>query len=84
MSAQTRRRVYEPFFTTKEVGKGTGLGLSTSLAIVKDHGGAMDCTSEPGHGTIFTLYLPSSDAPRAAATHQREPTTMGRRNARGR
>src|SRR5690606_29173709 len=40
MTAQTRQHVYEPFFTTKEVGAGTGLGLSTSLAIAKDHGGA--------------------------------------------
>ncbi|HSO38823.1 MAG TPA: ATP-binding protein [Labilithrix sp.] len=81
MSEQTRRRVYEPFFTTKDVGKGTGLGLSTSLAIVKDHGGAIDCASEPGHGTTFTLYLPSSDARAAAAENKRtEPDTTRREN----
>ena len=81
MSAQTRHRVYEPFFTTKDVGKGTGLGLSTSLAIVKDHGGAIVCASEPGHGTTFTLYLPASDARTAAAAGTRaEPNATKREN----
>jgi two-component system, cell cycle sensor histidine kinase and response regulator CckA len=71
LSEETKRRMYEPFFTTKDVGKGTGLGLSTSLAIVKDHGGAIDCDSKPGHGTIFTFYLPSTDLRAAGVTGHR-------------
>jgi signal transduction histidine kinase len=54
-----RHRIYEPFFTTKEVGRGTGQGLAISHnIIVKRHGGAIDCDSEVGKGTVFHLRLP--------------------------
>ena len=54
-----RHRIYEPFFTTKEVGRGTGQGLAISHnIIVKRHGGAIDCDSELGKGTVFHLRLP--------------------------
>ena len=51
-------RIYDPFFTTKEIGKGTGLGLSITYGIVQEHDGAITCDSVVGKGTRFTLTLP--------------------------
>ena len=68
--AEQLSRIYDPFFTTKEIGKGTGLGLSITYGIVQEHEGTITCDSSMGNGTRFTLSLPLVAA-RAASPRTR-------------
>jgi signal transduction histidine kinase len=63
--APIMEQIFDPFFTTKKVSVGTGLGLALVHDIVSEAGGALDVSSGPGRGTVFTVYLPrTGNAPK--------------------
>jgi len=64
MEPQTLKRIFDPYFTTKEKNVGTGLGLAVVRGIVKKYGGTIDVESVPGKGTTFTVRLPSLESRR--------------------
>jgi CheY-like chemotaxis protein len=79
MDPATQARMYDPFFTTKEVGKGTGLGLSTAYGIMRQTGGFIECESVPGEGTTFRLYFPVAEGEAASGRTRvaSEPSPSG-------
>ena len=63
MSPETQKRIFEPFFSTKEKGMGTGLGLASAYGITKNHNGFINCYSELGQGKTFNVYFPVCEDP---------------------
>ncbi len=63
MDESVRRRIFDPFYTTKDARRGTGLGLAVSYGIVREHSGTISVESAPGEGTTFTLSLPLAEQP---------------------
>jgi len=61
ITRELQNRIFDPFYTTQEVGEGTGMGLSIVLGIVKSHRGFIQVDSEPGKGSVFTLFFPTME-----------------------
>ena len=72
MKPEVAARVFEPYFTTKEIGRGTGLGLSVVHGVVKSHGGAIKCHSTPETGTSFDIYFPEIEDRRKSEDNRQE------------
>ena len=72
MQPDVLARIFEPFYTTKDVGSGTGLGLSMVYGFTKQSGGYIDVVSESNAGTAVTIYLPGQRMPAASAYYFQE------------
>jgi len=73
MDQDVLTRIFDPFFTTKAKGQGSGLGLSVVYGIIKGHEGFVTVSSQPGQGTVFSVYFPVSGKPEAQETWTAEP-----------
>jgi PAS domain S-box-containing protein len=79
MSEAVRRRLFEPFFTTKEPGRGTGMGLAAVYGTIRNHRGGIRVESEPGRGSVFTVFLPLAAAGAATGRPAVEGTPVAGR-----
>ncbi|MCX5904507.1 MAG: PAS domain S-box protein [Proteobacteria bacterium] len=77
IAPEIMNRIYDPFFTTKEVGEGTGMGLSVVYGIIKSHGGDISMESEPGKGTTFHILLPRIEKKAAEKEHVEQTVPRG-------
>ncbi|MDJ0874284.1 MAG: response regulator [Desulfobacterales bacterium] len=77
MDKETRKHIFEPFYSTKAPGKGTGLGLSMVHGIVQNHDGKITCRSTESQGTVFQIYLPAIEPIRAETVEEEIEESIG-------
>ena len=77
IATETREKIFDPYFTTKEIGKGTGMGLAVVHGIVESYGGFISCDSRPGEGTSFHISLPTTNIEKSV---EKEATENFRHN----
>lgn len=72
MTKEVKEKIFDPYFTTKDIGEGTGMGLSIVHTIVKNYNGYIECESDPGKGATFHIFLPVIDGNKTQKTEKSE------------